>query len=70
MQNVLLQMGLKLLSVQGSEVTRTKSWVTRCGACFAVYGTESAGAKVRGERASGGGGGRERLFPLKRNAPL
>ena len=25
MQNVLLQMGLKLLSVQGSEVTRTKS---------------------------------------------
>lgn len=46
MQNVLLQMNMKLLSVEGVEVTRTKSWVTRCGACFAVYGGASAGTKL------------------------
>jgi RNA-binding protein NOB1 len=46
MQNVLLQMGMKLLSVDGEEVTRTKSWVTRCGACFAVYGGDQSGTKL------------------------
>ena len=37
MQNVLLQMNLELLSVDGVKVRRLKNWVTRCGACFKVY---------------------------------
>lgn len=37
MQNVILQMNLALLTVDGVKVRRLKSWVTRCGACFAVY---------------------------------
>ena len=46
MQNVLLQLGLPLLSVDGVAITRTKSWVTRCSACFAVYGGGTGGTKV------------------------
>ncbi|KAG5176896.1 putative RNA binding protein NOB1 [Tribonema minus] len=34
MQNVLLQMGLPLLSVNGMAVRRVKHWVLRCAACF------------------------------------
>ena len=34
MQNVLLQVGLKLLSVEGFEVRRVKQYVLRCNACF------------------------------------
>lgn len=37
MQNVILQMNLVLISVDGVEVRKVKSWVTRCGACFKVY---------------------------------
>jgi len=37
MQNVLLQIGLELLSVDGVKIRRLKNWVTRCGACFKVY---------------------------------
>ena len=37
MQNVLLQMGLSLLSVDGMKIRRLKSWVHRCGACFRVH---------------------------------
>ena len=37
MQNVILQMNLELLSVDGIRVRRLKSWVARCGACFAVF---------------------------------
>ena len=37
MQNVLLQMGLSLLTVDGMKVRRLKSWVHRCGACFRVH---------------------------------
>ena len=37
MQNVILQMNLELLSVDGIKVQRLKSWVTRCGACFTVF---------------------------------
>mmetsp|Transcript_28150 Transcript_28150/g.57093 ORF Transcript_28150/g.57093 Transcript_28150/m.57093 type:complete len:666 (-) Transcript_28150:131-2128(-) len=37
MQNVILQMNLSLLTVDGVKVRRLKSWVTRCGACFAIY---------------------------------
>jgi RNA-binding protein NOB1 len=37
MQNVILQMNLELLSVDGIKVRRLKSWVTRCGACFTVF---------------------------------
>jgi RNA-binding protein NOB1 len=38
MQNVILQMNLELLSVDGVRVRRLKTWVTRCGACFTIYG--------------------------------
>eukprot|EP00980_Cylindrotheca_fusiformis_P024540 scaffold12032_cov34-Cylindrotheca_fusiformis.AAC.1 len=38
MQNVLLQMGLLLLSVDdGRKIRRLQSWVYRCGACFRVH---------------------------------
>ena len=37
MQNVILQMNLELLSVDGMKVRRLKSWVSRCGACFTVF---------------------------------
>ena len=37
MQNVILQMNLSLLTVDGVKVRRLKSWVTRCGACFTIY---------------------------------
>lgn len=37
MQNVILQMNLELLSVDGIKVRKLKNWVTRCGACFTVY---------------------------------
>ena len=44
MQNVILQMNLELLSVDGVKVRKLKSWVTRCGACFKVYtSTENQG---------------------------
>jgi rRNA maturation endonuclease Nob1 len=36
MQNVLLQMGLKLLSHDGMLVKRLKQWCLRCAACFTV----------------------------------
>lgn len=34
MQNVILQMGLRLLSLDGNRVCRTKRFVLRCSACF------------------------------------
>ncbi len=37
MQNVILQMNLELLSVDGVKIRRLKSWVLRCGACFTVH---------------------------------
>mmetsp|Transcript_16715 Transcript_16715/g.33998 ORF Transcript_16715/g.33998 Transcript_16715/m.33998 type:complete len:849 (+) Transcript_16715:50-2596(+) len=38
MQNVILQMNLELLSVDGVRIRRLKTWVTRCSGCFAIYG--------------------------------
>lgn len=40
MQNVLLQMNLLLLSVDGMRIRRLKSWVIRCGACFKIHSTD------------------------------
>lgn len=40
MQNVILQMNLELLSVDGVRVRRLKTWVTRCGACYTIYGND------------------------------
>jgi len=37
MQNVILQMNLELLSVDGIKVRKLKSWVTRCGACYTIH---------------------------------
>lgn len=34
MQNVLLQMGLSLVGVEGKKIERVKTWVLRCHACF------------------------------------
>jgi RNA-binding protein NOB1 len=36
-QNVILQMNLELLSVDGVKIRRLKSWILRCGACFTVH---------------------------------
>ncbi|KAJ3556723.1 hypothetical protein NM688_g1865 [Phlebia brevispora] len=36
MQNVLLQMGLSLVSVDGKKIERVKTWVLRCHACFKI----------------------------------
>lgn len=34
MQNVLLQMGLSLVGVEGTRIQKLKTWVLRCHACF------------------------------------
>lgn len=34
MQNVLLQMGLSLVGVEGKRIRKVKTWVLRCHACF------------------------------------
>uniref|UniRef100_A0A7S1C2X8 Nin one binding (NOB1) Zn-ribbon-like domain-containing protein n=1 Tax=Bicosoecida sp. CB-2014 TaxID=1486930 RepID=A0A7S1C2X8_9STRA len=36
MQNVLLQMGLSLLTVDGRAIDRVKQWVLKCDACFKI----------------------------------
>ncbi|KAI0068592.1 hypothetical protein BV25DRAFT_1903994 [Artomyces pyxidatus] len=36
MQNVLLQMSLNLVSVEGKKIDRVKTWVLRCHACFKI----------------------------------
>ncbi|KII94965.1 hypothetical protein PLICRDRAFT_197945 [Plicaturopsis crispa FD-325 SS-3] len=36
MQNVLLQMGLALVGVEGKKIEKLKSWVLRCHACFKI----------------------------------
>jgi RNA-binding protein NOB1 len=49
MQNVILQMNLELLSVDGIKIRRLKSWVSRCGACYKIYtdGTEGPNGMKR-----------------------
>lgn len=37
MQNVLLQMGLDVMSVEGVRVTQIRQFVLRCGACYKVH---------------------------------
>jgi len=37
MQNVILQMGMKLVGLDGRSVRRLKQWVMRCSACTAIY---------------------------------
>ena len=34
MQNVLLQMGLSLVGMEGKKIKKVKTWVLRCHACF------------------------------------
>lgn len=34
MQNVLLQMGMSLVGVEGKRIEKVKTWVLRCHACF------------------------------------
>lgn len=47
MQNVILQMNLELLSVDGVKVRKLKSWVTRCAVCFKIYtGSENDGKRL------------------------
>ncbi|KAA1466594.1 hypothetical protein DENSPDRAFT_831452 [Dentipellis sp. KUC8613] len=36
MQNVLLQMGLSLVGVEGKKIDKVKTWVLRCHACFKI----------------------------------
>lgn len=42
MQNVILQMGLKLVSPDGRQIKRISKWVLRCSACFKVTKVISA----------------------------
>jgi RNA-binding protein NOB1 len=46
MQNVLLQMGLKLVSVDGKRIERVKNWVLRCHACFKYVFNATIKAKM------------------------
>ena len=39
MQNVLLQMGLNLVGLEGKRIEKVKSWVLRCHACFKCVNT-------------------------------
>ncbi|KAL1740432.1 Nin one binding Zn-ribbon like-domain-containing protein [Schizophyllum fasciatum] len=41
MQNVILQMGLSLVGVEGKRIARVKSWVLRCHACFKICKDQS-----------------------------
>ncbi|KAG7351609.1 Nin one binding (NOB1) Zn-ribbon like-domain containing protein [Nitzschia inconspicua] len=43
MQNVLLQMNMILVSVDGMRIRRLKSWVLRCGACFKIHSASDQG---------------------------
>lgn len=36
MQNVLIQMGLQVASVEGRKITRVKQWALRCFSCFKI----------------------------------
>lgn len=47
MQNVILQMNLELLTVDGVKVRKLKSWVTRCAACYKIYtGSDNDGRRL------------------------
>lgn len=48
MQNVILQMNLELLTIDGVRVRRLKTWVTRCAACFTIYGSNDNRKKAGG----------------------
>ena len=50
MQNVLLQMNMELLSVDGMKIKKLKSWVRRCGACFKVYTDTNGTGPIAGKR--------------------
>ena len=50
MQNVILQMNLELLSVDGVKIRKLKSWVQRCGACFKVFTNAENTGPVPGKR--------------------
>lgn len=50
MQNVLLQMNMELLSVDGVKVRRLKTWVSRCGACFTVFPHNEQTGPFEGKR--------------------
>ena len=42
MQNVILQMGLRLVSPDGRQIRRISKWVLRCSACFKVTKVRAA----------------------------
>ena len=49
MQNVILQMNLKLVALNGSVITRCKQWLLRCDACFFIVKPD-ANAALTGDR--------------------
>jgi len=53
MQNILLQMGMVLLSIDGMAVRRVKHWVTRCATCFTVYGGPGTGVNSNSNKLGG-----------------
>jgi RNA-binding protein NOB1 len=50
MQNVILQMNLELMSVDGIKITKLKSWVSRCGACFTVFTDSDTNGPYKAKR--------------------
>ncbi|KAL7574215.1 hypothetical protein ACA910_012472 [Epithemia clementina (nom. ined.)] len=50
MQNVILQMNMELLSVDGMKIKKVKSWVRRCGACFKIYADSEDTGPISGKR--------------------
>ena len=53
MQNVILQMNLKLVALNGSVITRCKQWLLRCDACFFIVKPD-ANAALTGDRHRSG----------------
>lgn len=51
-QNVLLQMGLRLVSVDGMRIERVKSWVLRCHACYKYVVAHSPTGFARTQNAN------------------
>ncbi|NXR40300.1 NOB1 protein, partial [Zosterops hypoxanthus] len=61
MQNVLLQMGLPVLAVNGMLIRRARSYILRCHGCFRCWGWSWAQPELHGPRSS-----EPPLFPSRR----
>lgn len=76
MQNVLLQLGLRLVGVDGLVIARTKRWVLRCGACFhleddstKLFCSRCGSAPLRRAAVGVDAAGARRVYLSKNKAP-